>query len=141
VPKAKKRRALISRNVASSDNDVSGNGSQDFDESDWSAEENKTGAYKEFQKRKTVKRKRQAAETNRIRAVKKSRTNAATSIIGRKPQKKKPTTRADSGDEQDSEKEAFLDEPTPEYIEARKAKLKRLREAGLRLRRYRLLRF
>jgi SNF2 family DNA or RNA helicase len=132
VPKGKKLPAPISRNRVSSENEASDDESQDFDESDWSAPENKTGAYEEFQKRKTVKRKRQAAETNRIRAAKKSRTNAATSIIGRKPQKKKRSARVDAEDEQDSGKEAFLDEPTPEYIEERKAKLKRLREAGLR---------
>jgi hypothetical protein len=106
VPKAKKPPAPISRNRASSEDEASDDGSQDFDESDWSAPENKTGAYEEFQKRKTVKRKRQAAETNRIRAAKKSRTNAATSIIGRKPQKKKPNARVDAEDEQDSGKEA-----------------------------------
>ncbi|KAF2786391.1 hypothetical protein K505DRAFT_380308 [Melanomma pulvis-pyrius CBS 109.77] len=118
------------------ENDESGDASE---ESDWSAEESKKAAYNEFQTRKTLKRKRVAAETNRIRAKKKSIAAAATSVIGRKPQRKKASKHgslnamtAGSDDEKDETNEKFLDDTTPEYIEARKRKLKRLLDAGLR---------
>jgi SNF2 family DNA or RNA helicase len=108
--------------------------------SEWSSEEDPEAVYKEFKERKTLKRKRVAAETNRIRAEKRSRGAVASAIIGRKPKpKKKKTARTninDYGTASESENGentvTYLDNPTPEYIEARKRKLKKLHEAGLR---------
>lgn len=101
--------------------------------SDWSDDDGKA-AYDAFKNRHTAKRKRAAAETSRLRAKKKSRTAAATSIVGRKPLKRKTETEraAFSTDTAGDDPETYLDEPIPEYIEARKDKLKRLHEAGLR---------
>jgi SNF2 family DNA or RNA helicase len=78
-----------------------------------------------------------AAETKRIRTEKKSRAEAATSIVGRKPPPKKRTRHLNaygntSGTDHNSEQETFLDEPLPDYVEQRKKKLKGLHEAGLR---------
>lgn len=94
-------------------------------------------AYAKFKNRKTLKRKRQAAETNRVRAKKKTRAEAATSVVGRKVRAKKPVADRpileannvlDGMDDDDT----FLDDPIPEYIENRRKTLKRLHEAGLR---------
>lgn len=74
-----------------------------------------------------MKRKRVAEETKRIRAVKRSRSTAANSIIGRKPGRKDLARSTN-----DPDGDTYLDDPTPEYIEARKRKLKKLHEAGLR---------
>lgn len=103
--------------------------------SEWSEEDLTT--YRTPKERRTLKRKRVAAETNRIRALKKSRAAATTSIVGRKPRPKKTDHgiagfSTDSVGEDGDAKDTFLDEPTPEYIEARKRKLKKLHEAGLR---------
>ncbi|KAJ4299518.1 hypothetical protein N0V90_004763 [Kalmusia sp. IMI 367209] len=101
--------------------------------SDWSDDDG-TAAYNAFKNRHTNKRKRAAAETHRLRAQKKSRAAATTSIVGRKPLKRK-TNRdraAFSTDTAAEDQETYLDEPIPEYIEARKGKLKKLHEAGLR---------
>lgn len=57
-------------------------------ESEWS-DEDPRAVYREFKNRKTVKRKRVAAETNRIRAERKTKSSAAASIVGRKPQSTK----------------------------------------------------
>jgi SNF2 family DNA or RNA helicase len=72
--------------------------------------------------------------------VKKSKIASATSIIGRKPAVKKQTTSRDiagygagSDAEKPDGKETYLDDPTPEYIESRKRKIKKLQEAGLRV--------
>lgn len=107
-------------------------------ESAWS-EEDPSADYIAFKARKTLKRKAVAAETNRLRKQKKSRAAASTAIIGRKPQaqtkiasKANVSFSAGSGTEKDTDKETFLDEPTPEYIESRRRKLKKLHEAGLR---------
>ncbi|KAF2730941.1 hypothetical protein EJ04DRAFT_28479 [Polyplosphaeria fusca] len=91
-------------------------------------------AYREFNERKTAKRKRVAAETNRIRAAKKSKAAAATSIIGRKPTKKRQgdDARGQNPYSISEAEETYLDDPTPEYIEARRKEIKKLHEAGLR---------
>ncbi|PVI02162.1 hypothetical protein DM02DRAFT_560210 [Periconia macrospinosa] len=92
-------------------------------------------AYEKFKNRTTMKRKRAAAETNRIRAKKKSRAEAATSVVGRKVRAKKaaagPSFNPDA-DADDLDNETFLDEPTPKYIDDRRKALKKLHEAGLR---------
>ncbi|KAF2653514.1 hypothetical protein K491DRAFT_694687 [Lophiostoma macrostomum CBS 122681] len=105
-------------------------------ESEWS-EDDPTAAYREFKERKTLKRKRVAAETKRIRSENKSRAEAATSIVGRKPPPKKRTRQVNafentSDTDHNSGQETYLDEPIPDYVEKRKQKLKRLHEAGLR---------
>ena len=88
--------------------------------------------------RKTAKRKRVAAETNRIRAQKKSKASAASSIIGRKPVPKKreqheqPDFTGFSTDPTEGNA-TFLDDPIPEYIILRHKTLKKLHEAGLRV--------
>jgi SNF2 family DNA or RNA helicase len=88
--------------------------------------------------RKTVKRKRVAAETNRIRDEKKSKAMAATSIVGRKPPPKKQTGGGPTGFSTDSFAEeavatsAFLDDPIPDYVISRQQSLKQLHESGLR---------
>jgi hypothetical protein len=111
------------------------------------SDEDPGAEYRKFKARTTLKRKAAAAETNRIRAQKKSRTAAATAVIGRKnPVGKKggggsrdiasygagSDAETTEGKEKEKEKGTYLDEPTPEYIETRKKKLKRLHEAGLR---------
>ncbi|KAF2263594.1 hypothetical protein CC78DRAFT_568920 [Lojkania enalia] len=104
--------------------------------SDWDP----TAAYREFKERKTLKRKRVAAETSRIRAEKKFKAAVATSIIGRRLQQKKLKRYSENkaliglstASESDENKVTYLDDPAPTYIEARKRKLRRLREVGLR---------
>jgi SNF2 family DNA or RNA helicase len=87
--------------------------------------------------RKTAKRKRVAAETNRIRAQKKSKASAASSIVGRKPATKKreqyeqPDLMGFSTDPTEGNT-TFLDDPIPEYVISRHKTLKKLHEAGLR---------
>ncbi|CAI6334546.1 unnamed protein product [Periconia digitata] len=93
--------------------------------------------YEQFKTRATTKRKRAAAETNRIRAKKKSRAEAATSVVGRKVRVKKqdthrPMDETDSVLEGSDHNDTFLDDPIPEYIESRRKTLKSLHEAGLR---------
>ncbi|KAF2822553.1 hypothetical protein CC86DRAFT_357488 [Ophiobolus disseminans] len=108
-------------------------------ESDWS-EEDTTTAYQQWKDRKKIKRKRVAAETNRIRADKKSKVvaAAASSIIGRKPPNKQKQRNGPTGFSTDSvgedghSKDTFLDDPIPEYIISRQKTLKKLHEAGLR---------
>lgn len=108
-------------------------------ESDWS-EEDTRAVYQEWKDRKKNKRKRVAAETNRIRTEKKSKVAAAaaSSIIGRKPparqnQRTGPTGfSTDSVGEDGNSKDTFLDDPIPEYIVSRQKTLKKLHEAGLR---------
>jgi hypothetical protein len=85
------------RQADSSGTDDVTDGKEDKVESDWS-EEDTRAVYKEWKDRKKNKRKRVAAETNRIRAQKKSKVAAAaaSSIVGRKPtakQKQVPTLR------------------------------------------------
>jgi SNF2 family DNA or RNA helicase len=130
--KARKPRA------ASSGTDEVGTG-DDKAESDWSSDDS-TAAYKQWKARKTTKRKRVAAETNRIRADKRSKVAAAAaaSIVGRKLQNAKKQTYGSTGFGTDSIAEdaydagAFLDEPIPDYVVARQKHLKKLHEAGLR---------
>ncbi|KAK3215539.1 hypothetical protein GRF29_8g368204 [Pseudopithomyces chartarum] len=101
---------------------------------DWSDDDGRAD-YEAFKNRHTTKRKRVAAETNRLRARKKSRTAQATSIVGRRPlPKNRARDKAMFSTDTDDDKgqETFLDEPIPEYIEVRKAQLKKLHEAGLR---------
>jgi SNF2 family DNA or RNA helicase len=106
-------------------------------ESEWSEEDTKA-TYKNWKDRKTQKRKRAAAETNRIRAEKKSKVAAAASIVGRKPPPKKdqrhgPTRfSTDSLAEDGGAASAFLDDPIPDYVISRQQSLKKLHEAGLR---------
>jgi SNF2 family DNA or RNA helicase len=108
-------------------------------ESDWS-EEDTRAAYREWKDRKTNKRKRVAAETNRIRAQKKSKAAvaAASSIVGRKPPPKKNDRHGPTGFSTESVAEdvdtnpTYLDDPIPDYITSRQKSLKKLHEAGLR---------
>ncbi|KAF2622410.1 hypothetical protein BU25DRAFT_377936 [Macroventuria anomochaeta] len=106
-------------------------------ESEWS-EEDTRAAYDNWKNRKTLKRKRAAAETVRIRQQKKSKTAAATSIVGRKPSPKSKQhnardiafrTNPVAGDADDA---TYLDDPIPDYITSRQKHLKKLHEAGLR---------
>ncbi|KAF2006301.1 hypothetical protein P154DRAFT_559389 [Amniculicola lignicola CBS 123094] len=101
-------------------------------ELDWS-DDDPEAAYRRFKERKTLKRKRVAAETNRIRSAKKSRVAAATSIIGRKPIKKaKADDRILTGSGDGGENDTYLDDPIPEYVDSRRRKLKKLQDAGLK---------
>lgn len=101
----------------------------------WSDDDGKAN-YEAFKNRRTAKRKRVAAETNRLRAQKKSKAAQATSIVGRKPLPKRADRETvfstDTAGEDADGQDTFLDEPIPEYIEARKGNLKKLHEAGLR---------
>ncbi|KAF1916583.1 P-loop containing nucleoside triphosphate hydrolase protein [Ampelomyces quisqualis] len=114
-------------------------GEEDEVESDWS-EEDTRAVYKEWKERKKNKRKRVAAETNRIRAQKKSKiaAAAASSIVGRKPTAKKKQGHGPTGFSTDSVAEdadvyaTFLDDPIPDYITSRQKDLKKLHESGLR---------
>jgi SNF2 family DNA or RNA helicase len=109
------------------------------DESDWSEEDTKA-VYQEWKDRKKNKRKRVAAETNRIRAQKKSKAAAAaaSSIVGRKPAPKQKQGHGPTGFSTDSLAEdannnaTYLDDPIPEYLTSRQKSLKKLHEAGLR---------
>jgi SNF2 family DNA or RNA helicase len=112
---------------------------EDKVESDWS-EEDTRAVYQEWKDRKKNKRKRVAAETNRIRAQKKTKVAAAaaSSIVGRKPPPKHKQGHGPTGFSTDSHAEdaetnaTFLDDPIPDYIAARQQNLKTLHEAGLR---------
>lgn len=78
-----------------------------------------------------------AGETNRIRAQNKSRAAAATSIVGRKPSRRKAGREkeifsTDSAVDDLDATSTYLDDPIPEYIEVRKGELKKLHNAGLR---------
>ncbi|KAJ4364136.1 hypothetical protein N0V83_009591 [Neocucurbitaria cava] len=122
---------------------VVSSGTDEFDdaekdlESDWSDEDTRA-LFRDFKNSKTLKRKRVAAETNRIRAKKKTKTTTTTSIVGRKPQPKKNAGHGPTGFSTDSVAEdadttaTFLDDPIPEYFLARQSNLKKLHEAGLR---------
>ncbi|KAF2876065.1 P-loop containing nucleoside triphosphate hydrolase protein [Massariosphaeria phaeospora] len=133
-----KARDKTAPDLQSSDEDLP----SDVSEFDW-FDEDQNAEYKAFQNRKSVKRKRVAAETSRIRAVKKTQTKVSTNIIGRKPKPKNnpginlEASSTASESEKVHVKETYLDEPTPEYIKTRKRKLKRLHEAGLRYPPYR----
>ncbi|KAF1930638.1 uncharacterized protein M421DRAFT_418929 [Didymella exigua CBS 183.55] len=106
-------------------------------ESEWS-EEDTLAVYSAWKNRKTLKRKRAAAETVRIRQQKKSKAAVATSIVGRKPPPKSKlqdtreiTFSTDSvADEADDA--TFLDDPIPSYVVSRQKTLNKLHEAGLR---------
>ncbi|KAF2032897.1 hypothetical protein EK21DRAFT_109649 [Setomelanomma holmii] len=108
-------------------------------ESDWS-EEDKRAFYRQWKDRSKNKRKRAAAETNRIRAQKKSKVAAAaaSSIVGRKPVAKRSHAHGPTGFSTDSVAEdgdvntTFLDDPIPDYFLSRQKNLKKLHEAGLR---------
>lgn len=106
-------------------------------QSDWSDED--TGAvYRNWKERKTLKRKRAAAETNRIRSEKKWKAAAATSIVGRKSTKQKLARSGRSfgtdsiSEDADTTNATYLDEPIPDYFLSRQRHLKALHEAGLR---------
>ncbi|KAF9732716.1 hypothetical protein PMIN06_002832 [Paraphaeosphaeria minitans] len=109
--------------------------SDSFSFENWS-DDNGKADYEAFKNRRTAKRKRVAAETNRLRGQKKSKAAQATSIVGRKPLPKKADRdtlfSTDMTGEDADGLDTFLDEPIPEYLEARKGKLKELHEAGLR---------
>lgn len=103
---------------------------------DWSDDDGRAD-YEAFKNRRTAKRKRAAVETNRLRAQKKSKVAQATSIVGRKALPKKVNAEravfsTDTAGEEADGQDTYLDEPIPEYIEARRGKLKRLHKAGLR---------
>jgi len=121
-----------SENAAVSDGD-----DDDGVESEWSDEDTRA-VYQNWKERKTLKRKRVAAETNRIRAEKKSKIAAAASIVGRKPPPKSRHGQGPTGFTTDSVAEdkdltaAFLDDPIPDYVLSRQESLKQLHEAGLR---------
>jgi SNF2 family DNA or RNA helicase len=106
-------------------------------ESEWS-DEDPTAVYRDWKESKTLKRKRVAGETNRIRAAKKSKATAAANIVGRKPPPKKAQRHGPTGFSTDSFAEdgaaafVFLDEPIPDYVISRQQSLKKLHEAGLR---------
>jgi SNF2 family DNA or RNA helicase len=108
-------------------------------ESEWSGEDGRA-FYQQWKDRKKTKRKRVAAETNRIRAEKKSKVAAAavSSIIGRKAPAKKNQRNGlarfgtDSAGEDGKTNDTFLDDPVPDYIISRQKNLKKLHEAGLR---------
>lgn len=112
---------------------------EDGVESDWS-EDDTRAAYRAWKDRKTTKRKRVAAETNRIRAAKKSKaaSAAASKIVGRKPAAKSKHGSAPTGFSTDTVAEdpdpdaTFLDDPIPDYFLSRQKNLKKLHEAGLR---------
>jgi SNF2 family DNA or RNA helicase len=107
------------------------------EESEWSAEDTRT-TYENWKNRKTLKRKRVAAETVRIRQKRKSTAAAASSIVGRKPlPKSKQQNARDKAFSTDSVAEdandaTYLDDPIPEYIISRQKNLKKLHESGLR---------
>ncbi|CAA9960837.1 DNA repair and recombination protein [Pyrenophora teres f. maculata] len=106
-------------------------------ESEWSDEDTRA-VYQSWKERKTLKRKRVAAETNRIRAEKKSKVKAAASVVGRKPPPKRRHGEGPTGFSTDSVAEdknpapAYLDDPIPDYVVSRQESLKKLHEAGLR---------
>ncbi|KAF1954948.1 hypothetical protein CC80DRAFT_526407 [Byssothecium circinans] len=109
----------------------------DEEEDDFDLADDNDDAYEAYKNRNKLKRKARAAETNRIRAQKKARTNTATSIVGRKVRPKKVNDEraifnADSVGEDADRIATFLDEPIPEYIEDRRRRLKKAHEAGLR---------
>ncbi|OAG17253.1 hypothetical protein CC77DRAFT_1042920 [Alternaria alternata] len=129
------RKPAVSRNRKTS---TSGTDDADSD-ADLLADEFDTGAaYKQYKGRRTHNRKRVAAETNRIRAAKKSKASAASSIVGRKAPPKKDTGYGPTGFTTDSLGDdagpipTFLDDPIPDYIISRQRSLKKLHEAGLR---------
>ncbi|KAH7377355.1 P-loop containing nucleoside triphosphate hydrolase protein [Pyrenochaeta sp. MPI-SDFR-AT-0127] len=121
----------------SSDTDDASENAEEEILSEWSDEDTRA-AYRNWKDRKTLKRKRAAAETNRIRAEKKSKAAAAASIVGRKPPPRKKAGHKPTGFSTDSVAEdadavaTYLDEPIPEYILSRQRDLKKLHEAGLR---------
>jgi SNF2 family DNA or RNA helicase len=135
APRSKAR----SRPVVESGSDELTAEDDDDVESDWS-EEDTRAVYQAWKARKTTKRKRVAAETNRIRAQKKSKVAAAaaSSIVGRKPPPKQKHGNGPTGFSTDSVAEdadtnaTFLDDPIPDYITSRQKNLKKLHEAGLR---------
>ncbi|EUC42795.1 hypothetical protein COCMIDRAFT_102617 [Bipolaris oryzae ATCC 44560] len=121
-----------SRTKNGNDSDTNGAG----EESEWS-EEDTRAAYQNWKERKTLKRKRVAAETSRIRAEKKSKAAAAASIVGRKASSRKhqgdgPTGFSTDSLADDSAITPFLDDPIPDYILSRQQALRKLHEAGLR---------
>ena len=126
--------------AVSRDRRISTSGTDDADsEADLLADEFDTGAaYKQYKGRRTHNRKRVAAETNRIRAAKKSKASAVSSIVGRKAPPKKDTGYGPTGFTTDSLGDdagptpTFLDDPIPDYIISRQRSLKNLHEAGLR---------
>ncbi|KAF1837166.1 hypothetical protein BDW02DRAFT_586916 [Decorospora gaudefroyi] len=124
------RRTARSKDMTGSDTEDDGL------ESEWS-EEDTRAVYQNWKERKTIKRKRVAAETNRIRAQKKSKVAAAASIVGRKPLKKQhhhdPLAFSTASlAEDDVAASTFLDDPIPDYVLSRQQSLKKLHEAGLR---------
>lgn len=140
VDKAQTREPSRTRSVQvlSSDTDDAFEDPEEEMQSDWSAEDTRA-VYRNWKERKTLKRKRAAAETNRIRAEKKSKAAAAASIVGRKPKIKTKQGDRKTGFSTDSVTEdadpagvTYLDEPIPEYIISRQHHLKKLHEAGLR---------
>jgi SNF2 family DNA or RNA helicase len=135
---APRSKAQRSHTASSGIEDIS-TGEDGMAESDWSEEDTKA-VYQEWRDRKKNKRKRVTAETNRIRAQKKSKlaAAAASSIVGRKPAPKQRHTNGPTGFSTDSLADdadtnaTFLDDPVPEYITSRQRSLKKLHEAGLR---------
>ncbi|KAG9194029.1 DNA excision repair protein ERCC-6-like 2 [Alternaria panax] len=114
---------------------VSGSSTDDADsEADLLDDEfDPDAAFKGFKGRKMNNRKRVAAETNRIRAARKSKAVTASSIVGRRAPPKKDTGFAtDSIGDEAGAAPAFLDDTIPDYVVTRQRSLKKLHEAGLR---------
>ncbi|OAL57374.1 hypothetical protein IQ07DRAFT_497160 [Pyrenochaeta sp. DS3sAY3a] len=138
IQAVKRPKAHVQQTVDSATDDASDNAEKEL-ESEWSDEDTRA-VYRTWKDRKTLKRKRVAAETNRLRAQKKSKAAVAAvqSIIGRKPPPKKnalhgtPGLSTDSMTEGPGTSSAYLDEPIPDYITSRQNSLQKLHEAGLR---------
>jgi SNF2 family DNA or RNA helicase len=105
--------------------------------------EDREAAYREFTNRKSLKRKRAAAETRKAKAARAALISSRTSIIGRKPgQDEIPTadwgkrfTDAEvfqHGPKDDEPIASTTEERIPDYIHSRRKKLRRLQAAGLR---------
>lgn len=138
IQAVKRPKARVQQTVDSATDVASDNPEKEL-ESEWSDEDTRA-VYRTWKDRKTLKRKRVAAETNRLRAQKKSKAAvaAAQSIIGRKPPPKKnalhgtPGLSTDSLTEGPGTSSTYLDEPIPDYLTSRQNALKILHEAGLR---------
>lgn len=109
---------------------------------DWSDDEDREAAYNQFKNRKSLKRKRIAAESRKARAVATSRASVESSVVGRKLKRqqivpkegRKPSLKRQNGS---SDEDELMDENLPDYIKDRKTKFERAREklgeAGLKL--------
>jgi DNA excision repair protein ERCC-6-like 2 len=108
---------------------------------EWSSDEQAGNAYLAFKNRKTLKRKRAAAEGAKTRAARagkplESKPSRSSTGVGRREPKKKRRRGKDWGGTSEDEDE-LLDEVLPDYIKNRKSKFDEKRdqlgEAGLKL--------